>query len=73
MRKHLIAITLIVLLIIAGAIFYFARGDTAKLAAGADTGREPVFTSPRSEIFPTINVAKAVRWQANESQSPPRA
>ncbi|WP_030541485.1 sorbosone dehydrogenase family protein [Sphingobium sp. DC-2] len=70
MKKHLIAITLIVLLIIAGAIFYFARGDTAKLAAGADTGREPVFTSPRSEIFPTINVAKVVRWQANEKPVP---
>ncbi len=70
MKKHLIAISLIVLALVAGVVFYFARGDTAKLAAGADTGREPVFTSPRSEIFPTINVAEVVPWHANEKPVP---
>ena len=70
MKKHLIAISLIVLALIAGVAFYFARGDTAKLAAGADTGREPVFTSPRSEIFPTINVAEVAPWRAGEKPVP---
>ena len=70
MKKHLIAISLIVLALIAGVVFYFARGDTAKLAAGADTGREPVFTSPRTEIFPTINVAEVVPWRAGEKPVP---
>ena len=66
MKKHLIALTLIALVIVAGAFFYLARGDTARLPAGADTGKEPVFTAPRSEIFPTINVANAMPWKAGE-------
>jgi glucose/arabinose dehydrogenase len=66
MKKHLIALTLIALLIVGGAFFYFAQGDTAKLPVGADVGKEPVFTSPRSELIPTINVAEVRAWQANE-------
>ena len=66
MKKHLIAITLILLLIAGGVIFYLAQGDRAELAAGADTGKEPVFTAPRSELIPTINVAEVKVWKANE-------
>lgn len=66
MKKHLIAITLILLLIAGGVIFYLAQGDKAKLAAGADTGKEPVFTAPRSELIPTINVAEVKVWTAGE-------
>lgn len=69
MKKHLIAIALIALVIIVGVIFYLAQGDTAKLAVGADTGKEPVFTSPRSEMFPTIRVADVVSWKADEKPS----
>jgi hypothetical protein len=66
MKKHLIAITLIVLVLVAGVIFYFAQGDKAQLAAGADTGKEPVFTAPRSELIPTMNVADVKGWAAGE-------
>lgn len=66
MKKHLIALTLITLALLAGAILYFAQGDTAELAVGADVGREPVFTSPRSEFIPTMNVADAVGWKAGD-------
>ncbi|HEX7741704.1 MAG TPA: sorbosone dehydrogenase family protein, partial [Sphingobium sp.] len=44
-------------------------GDTAQLPVGADTGKEPVFTSPRSEMFPTVNVADAISWKADEKPS----
>jgi len=66
MKKHLIAITLIVLVLVAGVIFYLAQGDKAQLAAGADVGKEPVFTAPRSELIPTINVAEVKGWTAGE-------
>ncbi|WP_022682958.1 PQQ-dependent sugar dehydrogenase [Sphingobium bisphenolivorans] len=66
MKKHLIALVLIVLLLLGGAILYFAQGDKAELAAGADVGKEPVFTAPRSEMIPTINVADVERWQGGE-------
>ncbi|HKY80454.1 MAG TPA: sorbosone dehydrogenase family protein [Sphingobium sp.] len=67
MKKHLIALSLIALVILAGVVFYLSRGDTAQLAAGADTGKEPVFTSPRSEMFPTINVADAIGWKRGQT------
>ena len=66
MKKHLIAITLILLLIAGGVIFYLAQGNTAQLAAGEDVGKEPVFTAPRSELIPTINVAEVKAWTAGE-------
>ncbi|MEJ7926446.1 sorbosone dehydrogenase family protein [Sphingobium sp. AN641] len=66
MKKHIIALTLIVLVLCAGVIVYLARGDTARLAAGQDVGREPVFTAPRSEIIPTIKVAEVDRWATGE-------
>lgn len=66
MKKHLIALALIALVLVGGAFLYFARGDTARLAAGADTGREPTFTAPRSELIPTIRIAEVAGWKANE-------
>ena len=66
MKKHIIALTLILLVLAAGIFFYLAQGDTAKLAVGADVGKEPVFTSPRSEIFPTIKIAEVKAWTADQ-------
>lgn len=70
MKKHLIAIILLLVILVGGVVFYFGRGDTARLAPGADVGREPRFTTPRSEIFPTINVAKVKGWAGNEAPVP---
>ncbi|WP_176590399.1 sorbosone dehydrogenase family protein [Sphingobium sp. EM0848] len=70
MKKHLIALTLIVLALLGGAFLYFSRGDTAQLPEGADVGKEPVFTSPRSEMIPTMNVADAMPWKAGEKPVP---
>ncbi|MEJ7933415.1 sorbosone dehydrogenase family protein [Sphingobium sp. AN558] len=66
MKKHLIAFSLIILVLLAGVIFYLAQGDTAQLPPGADVGREPTFTAARSEMVPTINVAEAKPWHAGE-------
>ncbi|AEG47933.1 putative dehydrogenase [Sphingobium chlorophenolicum L-1] len=70
MKKHLIALALIILVVLGGLFFYFARGDTARLPAGADVGKEPVFTSPRSEMIPTMNVAEAAPWKGGEKPVP---
>lgn len=70
MKKHLIALALIVLLLLVGSFLYLAQGDKAKLAVGADVGKEPVFTAPRSEMFPTINIAEVARWQGSEKPVP---
>lgn len=62
MNKHIIVLPLVALAVAGGAFLYFAQGDTAQLAVGADTGREPVFTSARSEMLPTINIAEVKPW-----------
>lgn len=63
-KKHLIAFPLILVAIAGGAFFYLARGDTAQLPSGADVGREPTFTAPRSQMIPTVNIADVVGWKA---------
>ncbi|MET0249705.1 MAG: sorbosone dehydrogenase family protein [Sphingobium sp.] len=70
MKKHLIAIILLLIVLAGGGIFYLMRGDTARLAVGDDVGREPRFTTPRSEVFPTVNIAKVKGWAANEAPVP---
>jgi len=72
MKKHILAVTLIVLVVIAGFIFYLTRPDVAQLAPGEDIGREPKFTMARSQWFPTIGVADAVGWKAGEAPSSTR-
>ena len=66
MNKHVIVLPLVALALAGGAFLYLAQGDTARLPAGADTGREPVFTSPRSEMLPTVNIAEVKPWKASE-------
>ena len=66
MKKHIIAIPLVAIVLAGGAFLYFAQGDTAQLPQGADTGREPTFTSPRSEMIPTVNIAEVKPWTAGE-------
>lgn len=67
MNKHVIALPLIAIAVAGGAFLYLARGDVAQLPPGADTGREPVFTAPRSEMVPTINVASVKPWAGGAS------
>lgn len=66
MKKHFIAIPLIAIVLAGGTFLYLAQGDTAQLPPGADTGREPTFTAPRSEMIPTVNIAEVKSWAANE-------
>ncbi|MEC3911609.1 sorbosone dehydrogenase family protein [Sphingobium sp. CR2-8] len=66
MKKHILALALILLLIGGGIFLYLAQGNTAQLPPGADTGKEPVFTTPRNEMFPTVNIADVKPWTANE-------
>lgn len=70
MKKHIIAITLILLAILAGILFYATRPDEARLGEGQDVGREPVFTTPRPEAIPTVSIADVIGWKAGEAPTP---
>lgn len=70
MKKHVIAVTLILLVLLAGVLFYATRPDEARLAHGQDVGREPVFTTPRPEAIPTVSIPDAIGWKAGEEPTP---
>jgi len=70
MKKHIIALSIIFILLAAGLLYWVTRPDVARLAAGQDVGREPVFTAPRSETVPTVAVAEAAGWKAGEAPVP---
>lgn len=58
-----IAIGLVVVLIIlAIAIWWALRGQTATLSVEAVTGTDPTLADPRSETIPTVNVARPIGW-----------
>lgn len=67
MKKHILALSLIFILIGAGAVYWLTRPDVARLAAGQDVGREPVFTPARPQWIPTVAVATAVGWPAGKA------
>lgn len=62
-----IAIALVVVLVLAGGTFYLlSRGDTADLPLERVAGTDPVLQEPEAEIFPTVQIAEPVGWQAGE-------
>lgn len=62
-----IAITLGVLVILAGAgLFFLTRGQTADLAVEEVAGTEPVLAKPQEQSFPTVQIAKPVGWAEGE-------
>lgn len=70
MKKHIIALTLIILVIAGIILFFLTRPDVARLAQGQDTGREPVFTSPRTALIPKVDIAEAIGWTASGAPVP---
>jgi glucose/arabinose dehydrogenase len=64
MLKRILILLGVLLVAGAAAWYWLSRPDIAKLSEGAVTGRAPELTVPRSEIVPTVGVAKAVGWQA---------
>ena len=70
MKKHILALTLIFLALAAAVLFYLTRPDTARLPYGADMGRVPQITAPRTEWLPKVSIANAVGWKAGEAPTP---
>jgi len=68
-RKILIAIGLVVL---SGVLVFtwLAWPDRAKVDFAAVTGGRPTITQPRSQIIPTVKVAKAVGWAEGAKPTP---
>lgn len=66
-----IAITLGVLVLVAGAgLFFLTRGHTAELALAEVVGTDPVLADPNAERIPTVNIAQPVGWDEGELPEP---
>lgn len=61
----------VVLLILAIAIWWALRGHTAEFSVEAVTGVEPTLGEQRPEMIPTVKVARPIGWAADET--PPAA
>ena len=69
LKKILIAI-LVILLVLAVAIWWLLRGDTAELSMDAVSGTEPTLEEPNAEAFPTVKIAKPIGWEVGEAPTP---
>ncbi|MFV0643090.1 MAG: PQQ-dependent sugar dehydrogenase [Sphingomonadaceae bacterium] len=65
-RKTIIIILVVLAVLIAGG-WYLLRGQTAELPFGDVTGTRPELGEPSPETIPTVNIAKPVGWQDNET------
>jgi glucose/arabinose dehydrogenase len=52
------------------ALTLAACGDTATLPVAAGTGPQPTLPAPRAMLIPTVNIAPAKGWAANETPQP---
>ena len=66
--KILIGI-LVVVLVVAVAVFFVTRGDTAELTVDEVAGTDPTLQEPEAETIPTVKIAEPVGWAANEVPS----
>jgi glucose/arabinose dehydrogenase len=60
----------IAFVLVGAALTLVSCGDTAKLPLSAGIGPQPQLPPPNVTVFPTVNIAKAVGWQANERPIP---
>ena len=66
-----LAIALVVIIVILGAILYFiTRPDVANLTLAEVTGTDPTIEEPNAETFPTVEIAEPVGWEAGEKPIP---
>ncbi|MDP5103230.1 MAG: PQQ-dependent sugar dehydrogenase [Erythrobacter sp.] len=66
-----IAITLGIIIVLAGGTFWFlSRGDTADLSIDEVAGTDPVLQEGDPQSFPTVQIAEPVGWQADEAPIP---
>ncbi len=70
MRKYILMAIASLVIAAGGVLFYLSRPDIARLPETALEGREPRFTEPRSQIIPTVTIAKAVGWAQGAAPVP---
>lgn len=70
MRKHILIVAGLLILAAAGILAWLGWPDKAKVDFAAVTGPRPQITEPRSQMIPTVKVAKAVGWPQGAMPTP---
>ena len=71
MNKHARNLTLIFLLMGAGAAYWATRPDEAQLPLSSTEGVKPQIGDARPQKIPTVKIADVDRWEANEKPTVP--
>lgn len=61
---------LAVLLVAAGGVVQYSRGEQAALTVEQGTGPNPVLPAPAGRVLPTVNIAHPVGWKNGEHPTP---
>lgn len=70
MVRHVLIVTGLLALAIAGWWYWASRPDIAKLDISKVQGTRPTISAPRPQMIPTIAVAQAVGWAGNAAPRP---
>lgn len=62
MRKHILIVLGLLILMGGGVLVWLGWPDKAQVDFAEVTGQRPKITDPRSQMIPTVKVAKAVGW-----------
>ncbi len=62
MRKHILIVTGLLIVTAIGIFVWLGWPDKARVDIADVTGQRPQITDPRSQMIPTVKVAKAVGW-----------
>ena len=66
LKKILIAL-LVLVLVVAAALWFMTRGQEATLTLAETTGTEPLLAEPDPQTIPTVDVAEPVGWADGEA------
>lgn len=66
MWKHIRNLTIIAIILLLALGFYLSQPDVAQVPEEQLIGKIDVLPEARTQIIPTMNVAKAVRWAENK-------
>lgn len=70
MRKHILIVLGLLILAAAAVFTWLGWPDKARLDLASVTGPRPKITDPRSQMIPTVRVAKAVGWPQGAAPTP---
>ena len=66
--KRTVLVALAVILLVFGGFFYWIwRGTPAQHTLEELSGKDPVLVDPKEERIPSVSIAKAIGWAANEA------